>query len=172
MIVHFKFLQANLSDGKEGTFMDGPGRQLASLRHWLWVVSYEQIFFETRVSTIDWKNPSHLFLICIQFSLKVQCHVFVVANKEYENIYAQRSKYVVIFIDVSHLKFVWGYFRSFFFIIPKLLLLKRKLETHANWQLHITILKAFHPIMDQNYFYCIMEQKMILNYAVMLGSHK
>jgi len=87
MIFHFKFLQANLSDGKEGTFTDDPGRQLASLPHWLWVVSYEQIYFETR------GNPSHLFLIRVQFSLNVQCRVFVVANKEYENIYAQRSKY-------------------------------------------------------------------------------
>ena len=37
---HFKFLYANLRSGKGGTFMVGPGRPLASLRHWataLWL---------------------------------------------------------------------------------------------------------------------------------------
>jgi len=32
---HFKLLKTNLRGGKGGTFMVGPGRHLASLRHWL-----------------------------------------------------------------------------------------------------------------------------------------
>jgi len=35
IFLHLKFLQANLRGGKDSTFMVGPGRHLASLRHWL-----------------------------------------------------------------------------------------------------------------------------------------
>ena len=35
MNFHLKSLQANLRGGKGGTFMIGPGRHLASLRHWM-----------------------------------------------------------------------------------------------------------------------------------------
>jgi len=35
MIFHFKFLQGNLRGRNGGTFVVGPGRHLASLRHWI-----------------------------------------------------------------------------------------------------------------------------------------
>ena len=37
MNFHLKFLSANLRGGKGSTFMVGPGRHLASLRHWAYV---------------------------------------------------------------------------------------------------------------------------------------
>jgi len=42
---HFKFFQANFRGEKGGNFVVGPGRHLASLRHW-----FEENFIEGKLT--------------------------------------------------------------------------------------------------------------------------
>jgi len=71
---HFNFLQANLRSGRGGTFMVGPERHLALLRHWICLFIILQY--------------NHFTIICFILRQIVNSKMSQVHFKEYHSCFA------------------------------------------------------------------------------------
>jgi len=100
MTFHFKFLQANFWVGKGGTFMVGPGRHLASLRHCvlLGVASPDAILSVSTVLTF------HVVMVMFQGRLFAHQCALIPDSLAASTAFAANSPIIPASLAVAHQK--------------------------------------------------------------------